>query len=178
MVLIGFLWSCFIGFLAAAGAPDASLEFRLGVSRTHHAVPDTILVVATATNTSPKAFRTWGLFDFSGGYKASEETHDRWRTLRDALNAAAIGPHFRCHSPRLPTVFVVPRIMGERLRRIALAPGESYSDTLRFQHWDSEFEPRPGYIEISGEFIMGTGPDTAGAVRLGKRDLRIAIPVP
>lgn len=164
---------------ATAPSEGVPLAFRLGVSRTHHAAPDTVFIVATATNTGATVFKTWGFFDFSGGYRASSETVDRWRAIRDSSLAAATGPHYRDVSPRLPTIFLISKLFtGEPLKSISLAPRESYSDTLRLQFWGFEYDQWPGYFDISGEFIMGAGPDTAGIVRLGKRDLRIAIPVP
>ena len=90
-------------------AKEGGLAFRLGLSRTHNADHDTILVVATIQNISSHPLSTWGLVDYSGGYKPSAETYIRWRALCDSLLAAASGPHYRDICPMLPRFGLIPR---------------------------------------------------------------------
>jgi hypothetical protein len=149
------------------------------VSRSHRTVPDTVLVIATATNTGSTTFKGWAMFDFYGDYKASSETFDRWRAIRDSSLATASKPIVRDVYPRLPAFVLIPKVYtGEPLKEITLAPREAYSDTLRLEFWGFDFERWPGYIDVSGELLIGASPDTAGVVRLGKHELRVAIPGP
>lgn len=160
-------------------APTGVESLSFGLSRTHHAADETILVVATVTNNGTSTLKTWGLFDFHGGYKPTPATFDRWRAIRDSSIAAAPKPSFRCTYPSLPVYIVIPRAFtGTPLAEIVLALHESYSDTLRLGSPGPEYELWPGYLVVSGEFLMGTSPDTTGALRLGRRELRIALPVP
>ena len=164
--------------VATTTAEEAPLSFRLGLSRTHNADHDSVLVVATVLNTRPSALKTWGLLDYSGRYKPSAETYVRWSAIRDSSLAAATRPILRDVYTRLPSLSLIPRSWSTSLRAITLQPGEAFSDTLLIVFYKSDFDRWPGYFDVTGEFLMGAGPDTAGAVRLGRSDLRIAIPVP
>jgi hypothetical protein len=160
--------------LRGATVDEAAVAFSLATTRIHQSNHDTLLVVATIVNRSNSTLNAWGLFDYLGHYEPAAATHDRWKASRDSLYAAG-----GTHPPRLPFFILLSRVeAGERLKKIRLAPRATQSDTLRVVLYPSDFERWPGFITVSGEFLSGHAPDTVGAVRMGRSDLRIAIPVP
>lgn len=149
-------------FLAAHAPQDTSpLTFNLEVKRTHHGVRDTVVIVATAKNTSPSVFTGWVLFEFSGEYKPSRESMARWEAIRDSIEAAMAQQteHLpRCHIPRFPFFLIAANGWFEPFENVFLEPGEVYSDTLIFGVYLGDFQTWPGEVEARASFLIADEP--------------------
>jgi len=172
-----------LGIGSETGA--ANLAFEIAVKRAAGVASDTVLVVTTARNVGDADLHIWGAFDFHGGYKPSAESAQDYATGVDSARAAKglLGQYQgRDEGPRLPVYALVsPYDVKPRkpLTEISLPASAAFCDTLKLILYRPEFASWPGYIVLAGQFLLGNGPeDYDTAVRLGERDLRIAIPVP
>jgi hypothetical protein len=178
MRLLALFGPLFLAWTPKEGNPP--LAFHLSLNR----LSTGDLVVATATNVGTREIDMWGKFAYLGGYQPSAGTERHYGAIRDSMIRAAAsktnGAPSRDGCQRPPTYYILSALLdSEPLKRIVLRPGEAYSDTLELTYYRLDFVDWPGYIDLTCEFFMGArSDDVAGAIRIRKPNLRIAVPVP
>ncbi len=160
--------------LAPTNPRRPPLALRAVVSRTPG---NSLLVIGSATNESHKTLRYWACFDWRGGFQLSAESLARYNATCDSAIAAAKvhGPLVRDVCERFETVLVFG---PPPLKRFCLGPGESFLDTLVFDHIPSHLSRYPGALRVAGSLLLSPTPSLSRAIRMTDDALELSYPVP